>query len=73
MDKDLIPEGTIMLEPDYLDFAIVGIDQTGKLVYDYDLLVDAFMFNEPFSLDDAVEWIDYNIASTDMVTILYKL
>lgn len=73
MDRDLIPEGTVVLEPEYLDTAIVGIDQNDKLIYDFDSLVEAFMYNEKLSEEDAIDWIDYNIACTDMITILYKL
>lgn len=49
-----------ILEPEGLDKAIVGISHDGCLIYSYSLLVKAFMDTEGMSVDDAIEWIEYN-------------
>ena len=53
---------------DGLDAAIIGIGlRDGKpvAVYGYNALIDAFLAREPqWTVDDAMEWIDYNIANT---------
>ena len=73
MDRNNLPEETIVLSDDYLDAALIGIDQDGKAVYDYDLLVQAFMDgNEEWTEEDAIEWIDYNVLGLHKVTILYR-
>lgn len=73
MDRNNLPEETIVLSDDYLDAALIGIDQDGKAVYDYDLLVQAFMDgNKDWTEEDAIEWIDYNVLGLHKVTILYR-
>ena len=53
-------EETVILEPSYLDEAIVGINQDGKLIYDYDLLVKANIEHEGMTYEEAVEWVEFN-------------
>ena len=53
----------VILEPDYLDKAIIGIAISGTpvLIYDTYKIRDLLMLHEGFDLHDAVEWNDYNI------------
>jgi len=52
---------SLLLEPrESLDEALIGATQSGRAVYDYDLLVNSFMANEEMSESEAVEWISYN-------------
>ena len=47
-----------------LDAAVIGIALRGTkpvAVYDYDLMVAAFMQNDGWTRDDAVEWIEFNV------------
>ena len=49
---------------DGLDDAIIGIALRGPkpvAVYDYDLMVAAFLRNDGWTRDDAVEWIEFNV------------
>jgi hypothetical protein len=43
-----------------LDDSIIGTDQNGNLVYDYNLMHKEFM-SMGMSLVEADEWIDYNV------------
>ena len=71
--EDLPFDDIIVLSEDYLDEALIGSDQDGKAVYDYDLLVKAFLDNnEDWTEEDAMEWIDYNVVGLNKVTILYR-
>ena len=56
-----------------LDEAIVGICDRGFLVYDYDKMVSVYEGME-MSVEDAVEWIDYNIiGSGSGFTVMYRI
>lgn len=53
-------ENIVLLEPEYLDDAIVGISHDDRAIYDYDKLVKCFMDGDGFTEEEAIEWIDYN-------------
>lgn len=56
-----IDDGTVVLEPEYLDDSVIGVTTDGRLVYDYNRMVDAMVRSgDADSVDDAVEWIEYN-------------
>ena len=42
------------------DNSVIGISHDGRLVYDYELMVQEFMKDENCSEEEAVEWIEYN-------------
>lgn len=48
------------VSPDYED-AIIGVTHDGRIVYDYDKMVEYLMDKEGWSDIDAIEWIDYNV------------
>lgn len=58
-------EVKFFVDPDYVD-AIIGISDEGKVIYDYDIMVEHLAkiyekesdCEDPYS--DACEWIDYN-------------
>jgi hypothetical protein len=45
-----------------LDYAIVGTTHEGYFVYDYDRMIECFV-EDGMTLEDAVEWIDFNVIS----------
>ena len=49
--------------PDYLS-AIIGMSQDGRLVYDYDKMVEYLMEKEKWSEEDAMDFIDCNAIPT---------
>ena len=60
---------------DDLDYAIVGTDNNGLLVYDYDRMIECFIADSEMTFDEAVEWIDYNVLGVMAgkgFTILYS-
>lgn len=64
MEREILTEmgygGSIVLDPKFLDKAIIGISHDGRVIYDYDKLIEAFMEGNKWSYDEAVEWIDFN-------------
>ena len=48
------------VNPDYED-AIIGFTHDGRIVYDYDKMIEYLMDKEGWSDIDAIEWIDYNV------------
>lgn len=53
-------EGAIILEPQGLDDAIIGISDEGRVVYSYNKLLKAFMKHEGMTYEEAIEWVEYN-------------
>lgn len=51
-------EGTVVLEqPDYAN-AVIGVSQDGRLIYDFDLMVEHL--RPEMSAEEAIEFIEYN-------------
>ena len=48
------------INPDYED-AVIGITDDGRLVYDFDKMVEHLMKNYDWSNIEAIEWIEYNV------------
>lgn len=42
------------------DGSVVGITESGSVVYDYDSMVEEYMADNGCTYEEAVEWIDYN-------------
>ena len=55
-----LKENSILLENYSYDDAIVGITESGSVVYDFDLMIAWLCETEDFNYEDAVEWIEYN-------------
>lgn len=53
-------ENVTILKNYSYDDALIGITSDNKAVYDYDKMVNWLMETENFTLEEAVEWIDYN-------------
>ena len=61
--EEQLDDDTVVLEPrGFLDNAIIGkVNGTCKAVYDYNLLIEAFMdANEDWDIEAAEDWISYN-------------
>jgi hypothetical protein len=46
---------------DGLDYAIVGVSHTGYYIYDFERMVDIFIERDGMTMDEAYEWIDFNV------------
>lgn len=55
-----LPEDALVFDNSAYDKAIIGITTDDRVVYDYDKMVEDLVVNEDFTLEEAIEWIDYN-------------
>lgn len=62
MDKllDAGYEDVIVLSDYSYDDAIIGVTTDDRVVYDYDKMVEWLHEKHEFSVEDAMEWINYN-------------
>ena len=56
-------ETTFFTNPDYIE-AIVGVSQDGRLVYSYKNMVNSLVLRDNISIEEAMEFIDYNTLRT---------
>ncbi len=52
-------EAIILRDPDYAD-AVIGIDDEGRVIYSYDLMVQSLCLTDGMTEEEAAEYIDYN-------------
>ena len=55
-----LPEDAIVFDNMSYDGSIVGVTTDGRVVYDYDKMIEELMEDEEWSYEEAAEWIDYN-------------
>lgn len=57
---DIGHEDTIVFDNPEYDCAVVGVSEEGRLIYDFNKMVEHLMECDKMSQDDAVEFIEYN-------------
>ena len=55
-----LPEDAIVFDNMSYDGSIMGVTTDGRVVYDYDKMVEELMADEQCSYEEAADWIDYN-------------
>lgn len=55
-----LPEDAIVFDNMSYDGSIVGVTTDGRVVYDYDKMVEELMEDEQCSYEEAADWVDYN-------------
>lgn len=55
-----LPEDAIVFDNMSYDGSIVGVTTDGRVVYDYDKMVEELMHDEEWNYEESVDWIDYN-------------
>ena len=53
-------EDVVILENFSYDDALIGVTHDNRAVYDYDKMIEWLCCTKGFTVEDAVEWIDYN-------------
>ena len=56
----MLDEEAIVFDNPSFDNAIIAVDQDGRAVYDYDLMVEELMRDEEWTMEDAIDWIEFN-------------
>ncbi len=55
-----LPPDSIVLDDYSYDNSIIGITLDGRIIYDYDLMVEELMQDDDCSMEEAIDWIEYN-------------
>lgn len=64
-----ISEDALRFENPSFDNSIVAVDYDGRLIYDYDLMVEELMRQDNMSGEEAIDFISYNtLRSLDYMT-----
>ena len=64
-----ISEDALRFENPSFDNSIVAVDYDGRLIYDYDLMVEELMKQDDMSGEEAIDFISYNtLRSLDYIT-----
>ena len=64
-----ISEDALRFENPSFDNSIVAVDYDGRLIYDYDLMVEELMKQDNMSSEEAIDFISYNtLRSLDYMT-----
>lgn len=58
--REELPEDAIVFDNMSYDGSIIGVTTDGRVVYDYNKMIEELMQDEEWSYEDAVEWIEYN-------------
>lgn len=61
--REEMEEGTVFLEPEYFDEAIIGkarVNGHEVLAYSLQAIIDAVYKHEVQDMDEATEWVEYN-------------
>ena len=60
--RNELPEEAMVLGDMFMSYdnSIIGFTTDGRVVYDYDKMIEELMQDEEWSYEDAVEWIEYN-------------
>lgn len=64
-----ISEDALRFENPSFDNSIVAVDYDGRLIYDYDLMIEELMSQDNMSGEEAIDFISYNtLRSLDYIT-----
>lgn len=55
-----IEEEVLILDNHTYDKSVVGITEDGRLIYDFNKMVEEFMEDEQCDETEAIEWLEYN-------------
>lgn len=58
--REILPEGAIILDNSAFDNSIIGVTLDGRLIYDYDKMIEELIEDDGMTFDEAMDWIDYN-------------
>ena len=58
--REELPEDAIVFDNMSYDGSIIGVTTDGRVVYDFEKMVEELVQDEGWSYEDAIEWIEYN-------------
>lgn len=59
--REMLPENSIVLDNPSFDNSIIGVASgSGRVIYNYDKMIEEFMKDNNVRDIDAIDWIEYN-------------
>lgn len=58
--RNKLPDDALVFDNMSYDNSIIGTTFDGRAIYNYELMVLELMHDEGWSMEDAIEWIEYN-------------
>lgn len=55
-----LPESAQVFDNHAYDNSIIGVSTDGRVVYDFDTMVQELMEDEGWTVEESIEWIEYN-------------
>lgn len=55
-----LPPDSIVLDDESYDNSIIGVTLDSRIIYDYDLMIEELMQDDDCSMEEAIDWIEYN-------------
>lgn len=55
-----LPDEALVFDNPAFDYSIVGVTIDGRAVYDYESMIIEYMTYEDATLEEAIDWIEYN-------------
>lgn len=60
LKNGIVCENALRFDNPSFDNSIIAVDYYGRLIYDYDLMVEELMKNDNISGEEAIDFISYN-------------
>ena len=58
--RENLPEDCTVFDNHAYDNSIIGVSTDGRVVYDFDTMVQELMEDEGWTMEESIEWIEYN-------------
>ena len=58
--RDKLPEWSVVFDNQSYDYSIIGTTFDGRVIYDYDLMIQEMVEETGCTVEDAIDWIDFN-------------
>lgn len=58
--RSKLPEWSVVFDNQSYDYLIIGTTFDGRVIYDYDLMIQEMVEETGCTVEDAIDWIDYN-------------
>ena len=58
--RENLPDDAMVFDNHAYDNSIIGVSTDGRVVYDFDTMIQELMEDEGWTVEESIEWIEYN-------------
>jgi hypothetical protein len=58
--RENLPDDAVVFDNHAYDNSIIGVSTDGRVIYDFDTMVQELMEDEGWTVEESIEWIEYN-------------